>query len=54
MDTAEHPELESHGPKCNVNLLKLDVNFFHLMILYNAYLEQVVNNYSKNASSESL
>ena len=33
MDTAEHPNWGSHGRKGNVNLLKLDVNFFHLMIL---------------------
>ena len=30
MDTAEHPSWGSHGPKGNVNLMKLDVNFFTL------------------------
>ena len=31
MDTAEHPDWRSRGPKGNVNLLKLDVHFFTLL-----------------------
>ena len=46
MDTAEHPIWGLDGPKGNVNFFKLDVNFFHLMILIARFSFYAVFGYS--------
>ena len=47
MDTAEHPNWSSHGPKANVNLLKLEVNFFDFMIWIARFSFHGVFNHSR-------